>query len=134
MKQSKKFTTPLIACAALIIVLITMLMVYNRFKPDTNQGTKEITVEVVIPDVKSEVFKIQTDSEYLRQALEEASLIKGSEEDFGLYITEVNGRIADNTNQEWWCITKEGAQIYNGVDTIPIADHDKYEITLMVGF
>ena len=134
MKQSKKFLKPLIACAALAAVIIVMLLVYNQFKPQTHQGSKEITIEVVIPEEESKYFTVKTDAEYLRQALMEANLIKGIDGDYGLFITEVNGRIANDTNQEWWCITKERAQINNGVDTIPIADGDKYEITLMVGF
>ena len=134
MKQNKNFFKLMIACAALAVVIIAMLFVYNQFKPETNQGAKEITVEVVIPEEEPEVFTLHTDAEYLRQALEEGDLIKGSEGEFGLFITEVNGRVSKDTNQEWWCITKEGAQINNGVDTIAIADGDKYEITLMVGY
>ena len=133
MKQNKSFMKPLIACAALAIVIIAMLLVYNQFKPKTIQGAKEITIEVVTPE-ETEEFTIQTDAEYLRQALEESNLIKGTESEYGLFITEVNGRAADDTKQEWWCITKEGAQVNNGVDTIAITDKENYEITLTVGF
>ncbi len=134
MKQNKNFFKLLITCTALIVAIIVMLLVYKQFKPQTNQGAKEITIEVVIPDEEPELFTIHTNAEYLRQALEETNLIKGSEGDYGLFITEVNGYTSDTTNQEWWCITKEGAQVNNGVDTIAIADGDKYEITLTVGF
>ncbi len=134
MKQNKRFMKPLIACVALAVVIIAMLLVYSQFKPETNQGAKEIKIAVVIPEEDTEEFTIHTDAEYLRQALEESNLIKGSESEYGLFITEVNGRVADDTNQEWWCITKEGAQVNNGVDTIAINDGDQYEITLTVGF
>jgi hypothetical protein len=134
MKQNKTYFKLIIACAALAVVIISMLLVYNQFKPETNQGAKKITIEVVIPEEETEAFTLHTDAEYLRQALEEANLIKGSDGDYGLFITEVNGRISDDTKQEWWCITKDGAQVNNGVDTIAIADGDKYEITLTVGF
>jgi hypothetical protein len=134
MKQNKNFMKPLIACAALAVVIIAMLLVYTQFKPDTTKGAKELTIEVVIPDEETQEFTLNTDAEYLRQALEESNLIKGSESEYGLFITEVNGRVVDDTKQEWWCITKEGAQVNNGVDTIAIMDGDKYEITLTVGF
>lgn len=134
MKQNKTYFKLMIACAALAVVIISMLLVYNQFKPETNQGAKQITIEVVIPEEETEAFTLHTDAEYLRQALEEANLIKGSDGDYGLFITEVNGHISDDTKQEWWCITKDGAQVNNGVDTIAIADGDKYEITLTVGF
>jgi hypothetical protein len=134
MKQNKNYFKPMIAFAVLAVVIISMLLVYNQFKPETNQGAKKITIEVVIPEEETEELTLHTDAEYLRQALEEANLIKGSDSDYGLFITEVNGRISDDTKQEWWCITKDGAQINNGVDTIAITDGDKYEITLTVGF
>jgi hypothetical protein len=134
MKQNKNYFKLMIAFVALAVVIISMLLVYNQFKPETNQGAKKITIEVVIPEEETEAFTLHTDAEYLRQALEEANLIKGSDGDYGLFITEVNGRISDDTKQEWWCITKDGAQVNNGVDTIAITDGDKYEITLTVGF
>ena len=45
-------------------------------------------------------------------------------------ITEVNGRKADNSKQEWWCITKDGEFSDYGVDMLIIQDKDKYELTL----
>lgn len=134
MDQNKKLKRVLIMIGALALVVAVMLLIYLNFMPEPTKGSKEIIVEVVIPDEESKDFTLNTDSEYLRQALEEASLVKGSESDYGLYITEVNGRKADDTKQEWWCITKDGAQVNNGVDTIAIADGDHYEITLMIGY
>ncbi len=134
MKQNKSFIKPFIAFVALAVVIIAMLLVYNQFKPSANLGAKEITIEVVIPEEETEVFTLHTDAVYLGQALQEVNLIKGEESDYGLFISEVNGRVSDESNQEWWCITKEGEQVNYGVDMITIADGDKYEITLMVGF
>lgn len=134
MKQNKTIQRALIACLAMVLVILAMVLVYNRFKPETQKGAKEIAIEVVIPEEETQKFTLHTDAEYLRQALEEENLIKGSESDYGLFITEVNGRTVNDTNQEWWCITKGGAQVNNGVDTLAIADGDKYEITLMVGY
>jgi hypothetical protein len=134
MKQNKNLMKVLIGCAAFVVVIVAMLFVYNQFKPETQTGAKEVTIEVVIPEEETKEFTLHTDAEYLRQALEEENLIKGSDGEFGLFITEVNGRVVDDANQEWWCITKEGGQVNNGVDTIAIADGDQYEITLTVGY
>jgi Na+-translocating ferredoxin:NAD+ oxidoreductase RnfG subunit len=134
MKQNKNLMKVLIGCAAFVVVIVAMLFVYNQFKPETQTGAKEVTIEVVIPEEETKEFTLHTDAEYLRQALEEENLIKGSDGEFGLFITEVNGRAVDDANQEWWCITKEGGQVNNGVDTIAIADGDQYEITLTVGY
>lgn len=134
MKQNKNFRKALLACAALVVVIIAMLLVYNQFKPSTQKGAKEITVQVVIPEEETKEFTIHTDAEYLRQALEDEKLIQGNDGEYGLFITEVNGRVAQDTNQEWWCITKAGGQVNTSVDEIAIADGDQYELTLTVGY
>jgi len=46
----------------------------------------------------------------------------------------VKGRKADESKQEWWCITKGGESVSTGVDLINISDKDKYELTLMEGY
>ncbi len=134
MKQNKNFKRTLITVAAVVLVIIAMVLVYNQFKPKAVEGAKEVGIEVVIPDEATKEFTLHTDAEYLRQALEEADLMKGTESGYGLFITEVNGHAANDANQEWWCITKGGEPVNNGVDTIAIADGDQYEITLTVGY
>ncbi len=134
MKQNKNVMKALLACAALVVVIVAMLVVYNQFKPSTEKGAKEITVQVVIPEEETKEITIHTDAEYLRQALEEEKLIQGTDGEYGLFITEVNGRVAKDTNQEWWCITKAGGQVNSAVDGIAIADGDQYELTLKVGY
>jgi len=132
--KSNKYFKPVLAVIVLALLVVIMSLVYNQFKPGTSKGSKEIVVEVVIPEEESKEFTLHTDAEFLSQALEEASLVKGSVEDYGLFITEVNGRVADEAKQEWWCITKGGEDVYTGVDLTPIADGDHYEITLTVGY
>ena len=132
-KKSKIFKSAL-AVGLLIVVAVVMLLVYNQFKPQGTKGSKEVVVEVVIPDQENAEFTLHTDAEFLRQALEEADLVKGSESEYGLFITEVNGRVVDDTKQEWWCVTKDGEDVYTGVDEIAILDGDHYEFTLTVGY
>ncbi|NLK29330.1 MAG: DUF4430 domain-containing protein [Clostridiales bacterium] len=130
----KKNFKPIIATLVLLAVIAIMALLYHQLKPEAEKGDKEITVEVIIPEEEPEEFVLDTDAEYLRQALEEANLIKGTESEYGLYITEVNNRVADSSKEEWWCITKSGEEIFYGVDEIAIADGDHYEITLTIGY
>ncbi|MDF2942436.1 MAG: hypothetical protein K0S01_1294 [Herbinix sp.] len=134
MRQNKNPFKPMIAFALLAVVIIIMLIAYFNFKPEGIKGSKEIVVEVAIPEQETKEFTLNTDAEFLRQALEEKSLVKGTESDYGLFITEVNGRVVDDTKQEWWCITKDGEDVFTGVDETPIADGDHFEITLTVGY
>lgn len=117
-----------------LIIAVTMLLVYLKLKPQTIEGAKQIAVEVVIPEEDSQVFSIDTSSEYLGEALEESHLVKGTEGEYGLFITEVNNRAADDAKQEWWCITKNGEYVYTGADQTPITDGDHFELTLTAGY
>ncbi|MEG1180223.1 MAG: hypothetical protein RSD42_07445, partial [Oscillospiraceae bacterium] len=71
-------------------------------KPTTAQATKEITVEVVAADKSKKSFKIDTDEEFLRKALEQEKLVQGTESEYGLFIKTVNGYTANESNKEWW--------------------------------
>jgi hypothetical protein len=134
MRGNKKLLLPLLAVGIMAVLAAVMFMIYLHFKPETTQGSKNIEVEVVIPDQDTKVFTLHTDAEYLSQALQEENLIKGTNESYGLFITEVNGRAADDSKQEWWCITKSGEDVLTGADQTPITDGDHYEITLKAGY
>lgn len=106
----------------------------NTDSGNDQEATKKVLIEVVIPDQETQEFTLSTKADTLRQALDEENLIQGSDSEYGFYITGVTGRIADDNNQEWWCITKGGEEIFYGVNDIMIEDGDKYELTLMIGY
>ena len=130
-KSSKK---ALIICAAVLVALIiAFVIIYAAARPQTNAGTKKISV--VITDSSGTVTKaVTTDAEYLRGALEPDGTIAGPDEAYGMYVQTVNGITADESQQQWWCFTKGGEMLMTGVDTTPIADGDTFEITLMTGW
>ena len=130
-RSSKKIV---ISCIALASVVVAMVLMYKTFMAKPAEGSKEIVAEVILTDGTSESFKIKTDAEYLREALEQEKLISGTESDYGLYVTTVNGITADEAKQEWWCFTRNGESIMTGVDVTPISDGEHYEITLTVGY
>jgi hypothetical protein len=134
MKQKKNLSKSIIAFCVLAVIAVLMVVAYKQFMPKGQEGSKKVVVSVVIPEEKTKDFTLHTDAEFLRQALQEKDLIQGSESQYGFYITEVNGRAADDANQEWWCITKSGETVNTGVDQTPLADGDHYELTLMVGY
>ena len=49
--------------------------------------------------------------------MENEGLIEGEEGQYGLFITAVDGVKADDSKNQWWCITKNGEQVNTGVDT-----------------
>lgn len=120
--------------AALAVAIAVLLGVWMYFRPSTTAGSKNLDIQVVYEEDNSKDFRISTDSEYLGEALQEAELVEGEDGPFGLYITAVDGVAADDSLQQWWCITKGGERVNTGVDVTPIADGDHFEITLMTGY
>lgn len=135
MNEQKKSNKKIwLAAAALVAAVAVLLGVYFMTRPAPQQGGKTIAVQVVLLDGESSDYTIQTDEEYLRGALESIDLIEGSESEYGLFVTTVNGVTVDDSKQQWWCFTQDGEMLMTGVDTTPIADGDHFEITLTEGY
>lgn len=132
--MSKKTRNIIIAVAVLLVLVVGALLVWNHFKPVAQVGAKSIVLEVVHGDESTKEFKIQTDAENLRGALEQESLIEGSDSEYGLFVETVDGETANMDNQEWWCFTKGGETLMTGVDDTMIADGEHYEATFTVGW
>ncbi|MBR6791302.1 MAG: DUF4430 domain-containing protein [Oscillospiraceae bacterium] len=123
----------LIAVIALIVAVVLAAGAWMIWKPTGIAGSKAIVVEVITDDSAKE-YKIKTDSENLRGALEEAELVGGEESEYGLFVHSMAGITADDAKQQWWCFTKGGEDLFTGVDDTPIADGDHFEATLMTGW
>ena len=115
--------------AALLAVLIaTFAGIYFLNPPQTEKGTKNIEVTVIFADKTDKQFKINTEAEYLADALLQEKIIDKKAQD-GMY-TVIAGERADyNLDKSWWCLTKNGEMVNVGINDQPIADGDKYEIT-----
>lgn len=126
----------LLGTGILILVVILMSYLYSSYKakPDPFEGTKHIVAEVILTDGSSKSYEIQTTADYLREALESMDLIKGSESEYGLYVTTVDNVTVNDANQEWWNFTLNGNALNTGVDSTPINDGDHFEITLTKGY
>lgn len=119
---------------ALAVAVIVLLGVWFFLKPSGVTGSKELDVQVVYADAGSKDFHISTDAAYLGEALKEAELIEGEDGPYGVFITAVDGVTADDSLQQWWCVTKGGESVTTGVDTTPIEDGDHFELTLKTGY
>ena len=129
-----KKTRIIIAAAILLVLVAGALLFWQLNKPVAQEGAKKLVVTVVHGDGSSKDFSIATDAEFLRGALEEQQLIEGSESEYGLFVTAVDGETADDALQQWWCFTKGGEMLMTGVDDTMIADGESYEITLTTGW
>ena len=124
----------ILAVVLLVVLVAAALAAYAFLGPKGTAGDKNITVEVIHGDGSSKSFAIATDEEFLRGAVEQEGLVSGEESEFGLLVQTVDGETADDSLEQWWCITKGGEQLMTGVDDTPIADGETYEFTLTTGW
>lgn len=129
--NSKKILLSLIALLAVIAVLFG---IYHFTRQAGVAGAKTISVEVVHKDASVKNFTYRTNREYLGETLLDENLVSGENGAYGLYITTVDGETADESHQEWWCITKNYEKLNTSADQTPIADGEKYELTLTIGY
>ena len=92
-------------------------------------GENQFNLEVVDKQGKSYKFNINTDKTIVGEALEELGLIKGTEGDYGLYVTEVNGIVADySIDGTYWAFYINGATASAGVDQTNIENGAIYAL------
>ncbi|MDE6951336.1 MAG: DUF4430 domain-containing protein [Lachnospiraceae bacterium] len=124
----------IVSFAVLLVLIAALLSVYRFTKGTVSEGGKQITVEVIHGDGSQNSFTYDTECEYLGEVLTDEKLVDGDDGPYGMFITTVDGETADDSNQEWWCITKDGSQLNTSADQTPIADKDHYELTLTIGY
>lgn len=124
--KNKKLVLGMSIVLALLIIVFAGAKFLNR--PETQSGAKDIEVTVVFADKTEKQYEINTDAEFLADALLEEKIITEKSSD-GMY-TVIAGERADYTlDKSWWCLTKDGEMVNVGINEQPIADGDSFEIT-----
>ncbi len=130
--NNKKKTGKIILGVVVLAVLIAAFaLIYNRFSAKPVKGAKVITIEVVDDTAASTTYKVNTDAEFLRQAMEEAEglTFSGSESEYGLMVDTVNGIRADYTEDgAYWAFYVNDEYCNYGIDTQPVNDKDAFSI------
>ena len=130
MKNKKR----LISLLALAAVAAVLLGVWYASRPETSAGGKALTIEVVHGDGSANIFDVKTDAEYLADVLVDNEIVVDNQSTYGLYILTADGETADESKQEWWCITRSGESLMTGASETPVADGEHYELTFTVGY
>ena len=115
----------------LAVIIAAFAGIYIATRPETTTDKKTISVSVVFADKSDKDYTIETDAEYLADALNEKGLLdtKEYEKGDGLY-TYIAGERADYTlDGSWWCVTKSGEMTTVGMNELAISDGDIFEIT-----
>lgn len=130
-KQTKKIR---LAVVLLLIAIAALFGVYRLTRQNAEAGAKTVTITIIHKDASQKTFTCHTDREYLGELLTDEAIADGESGPYGLFITTVDGETADETAQEWWCITKNLEMLNTSADQTPLADGDQYELTLTTGY
>ena len=135
MKQFKNKFFASVLCMVLIVAMALSMTACTNNTPDSSDAGQEqgqsveqsFTFEVVDKDGNVTTFDITTDKATVGEALLEEGLIKGEDGQYGLYVTEVNGIVADyNIDQTYWAFYVDGAYASSGVDMTDVVDGATY--------
>ncbi len=132
MKKTNK--KGIIIGAIILVALIAVFgVVYGLNRPATSAGSKNIIIEVKDSTGEATDYKLATDAEYLREAMDELSAngsgfsYSGSDSEYGLMVEYVNDVRADYTQDgAYWALYVNGEYGQYGADSQPVADGDTY--------
>ena len=89
------------------------------------------TLEVVDAEGNQRLIDYATNREILGDVLQERGFVKGEQGDYGLYIKEVNGIVADySTTGTYWAFYINGVMATTGVDQTRIVDGATYSLKI----
>ena len=133
MKQFKNRLVASVLCMVLIVAMALSMTACSITTPDdagAGKGQsveKSFTFEVVDKDGNTETFGITTNKTTVGEALLEEGLIVGEDGPYGLYVTEVNGIVADfNADGTYWAFYVDGGYAASGVDLTEVTDGCTY--------
>jgi hypothetical protein len=128
----KKETKKIVIGAVCLVVLIALFtFIYNKFSAKPTVGAKNITLEVVNSEGETTSYTLDTDAEFLRQAMDELEAqgftYEGTESEYGIMIESINGEQAIYaTDNAYWSLYVNDEYGQYGADSQPVTDGDKY--------
>ena len=130
----KKSTRVLSGIAFMAAMIALFALVYSKFGPKSDEGSKTYTLEVVDDTGSTASYSGRTDAESLSGIMDELVAegnftYDGSDSEYGLFISTVNGITADYDNDgAYWSIMVNGEYGQYGADSQPVSDGDDFEL------
>ena len=96
---------------------------------EVGEGKNTVAVTVTVAE-KSVVITLKTDEETFGRALRKSGFVEGSEGDYGLYISHVNGikAVYEEDNAYWAFLDGEGNYMNYSVDDAQLTGNDAYQL------
>ncbi len=124
-----------------VTLFLAVLFVFAACSGNTSDnGTttaaveKQLDYEIVDVNGNAETFHIHTTKDTVGEALQEAGVLAGTEGDYGLYITSVNGVVADySIDGTYWAFYVNNEYATQGADLTPIVEGELYSFRIEKG-
>lgn len=119
---------------ALVLIAAMALNFAGCAKDNATGGEKSFTFIVTDLEGSETSFAVTSAKQTVGEALLDEGLIEGSESEYGLYVTSVNGLTADwDKDQTYWAFYIDGDYASTGVDQTDITDGATYSFVLTKG-
>lgn len=125
----------LLGLGALVIIIAAFALIYGKFSEKPVEGSKAVTIEVINSEEKSTMYELQTDAQFLQQAMDEAEGLEyvGEEGPYGIQVKSVNGEEAVyETDAAYWGFFVNGEYCNYGISEQPVEDGDAFQIVYTV--
>ena len=122
-----------IGACILAALLVIFGIVWYSTRPETSAGSKTITVEVIHKDESKKTFTCKTEEEYLAPVLVSEGIVVDNQQEYGLYIEEVDGEKADfSVDGGYWAVLQDGERTPAGASETPIHDGDTFSLVYTI--
>lgn len=133
----KKNLSSFIRISALVMLIaVTAWSLFSCAPAEKAAETgAEITITVAVTGKSGQTVEhvIQTTRTNLGDALLDAGIADGQRDQYGLYITAVDGEAADYAvDHAFWSLEQDGAMLMTGASDTPIADGDRFELVYTI--
>lgn len=128
MKKSSKILISFISVAVVALIAVSAFLISKNGVQGFSRE-KTITFTVIMNDKRKD-YTLTTKAKYLRDALEEKTLVVGIFDDNGMFVTGVDGVMADAEKGETWVIRRGSEDLEQTIDLIEIKNGEKYIATL----
>ena len=120
----------IIAAVALVLVIALMAGAYLATRPETQEGSKSVTIVIVYEDASEKKLEYTTDCEYLSELLLEKELVTGyTSEEYGFTVESVDGITLDwATDGAYWALYEGDAYATESAAGIVLIDGGVYKL------
>ena len=133
MKEQKSRKALILGLILIAVLVAVVAVIYFCFRPKTQTGAKNVTIEVIDSSGEKTSYSIETDAQYLKEAMDDAKDLSYETDATDMVMT-VNGETADySADQAYWAFYVNGEYCNYGIAQQPVADRDKFTIEYTKG-